>query len=325
MTNMALFTPAAAVIADSLIGDPRAGWHPVVLIGRLIAGLEKMLLRPQQTPAGKKSAGLLLVIITLAVSYWLAWLAMATLAAIHPLAEVAGGALLLAFTISPRSLAEAGQEIKDFLDAGELVQARGKVGWIVGRDTAALDTAEVTRATVETVAENIVDGVIAPLFYAFLGGVPLAFLYRAVNTLDSMVAYKNEKYSDFGFAAAKVDDAFNYIPARITGLLLIAAAAVLGYDAAGAVASIRRDAAKHPSPNSGISEAGVAGALGVRLGGLNYYGGVSSQRAFMGEPRRELGPEHIAQTIKLMYLVTFLFVVIATGLAVLVLSWQSGG
>jgi adenosylcobinamide-phosphate synthase len=317
MTDLTLFVPAAAVIADSLIGDPRSGWHPVVLIGRLIGRLEKVLLKPLQAPAVKKWAGLLLVVVTLAVSYGFAWLALSALTALHPLAGLAGGTLLLAFAISPRSLAEAGREIKDDLEAGDLAEARCKVGWIVGRDTAALDTAEVTRATVETVAENIVDGVIAPLFYAFIGGVPLAFLYRAVNTLDSMVGYKNEKYGDFGLAAARVDDAFNYIPARITGLLLIAAAAVLGYDPRGAAAMIRRDAAKHPSPNSGIPEAGVAGALGVRLGGLNYYGGVPSRRAQMGEPRSGLGPVHIAQTIRLMVMVTFLFVGVATALAVL--------
>lgn len=323
MTGMGVFIPAAAVILDSIIGDPRGGWHPVVLIGKLIAVLEKLLLPRPQTPAAKRWAGLVLVIITLAVSYGLTWLAIEGLTAVHPLAGLVGGTLLLAFAISPRSLAEAGQEIKSYLDAGDLTQARYKVGWIVGRDTERLDTAEVTRATVETVAENIVDGVISPLFYAFIGGVPLAFLYRAVNTLDSMVGYKNEKYGDFGLVAARVDDVFNYIPARITGLLLIAAAAILGYDYQGAAASIRRDAAKHPSPNSGIGEAAVAGALGIRLGGLNYYGGIPSQRAFMGEPRNQLAPVHITSTITMMYVVTFLFIIVATGLAVLAISWQS--
>jgi adenosylcobinamide-phosphate synthase len=226
-----------------------------------------------------------------------------------------GGAVLLAFTMTPRSLAEAGREIKRYLDAGDLEQARFKVGWIVGRDTARLDTAEVTRATVETVAENIVDGIISPLFYAFIGGVPLAFLYRAVNTLDSMVGYKNDKYRDFGMVAARVDDVFNYIPARITGLLLIVAAVFLGLDACRAAKAILRDAAKHPSPNSGIAEAGVAGALGIRLGGLNYYGGVPSLRAHMGDPLHETAPIHITRTIRLMYTVTILFVVAATGLA----------
>jgi adenosylcobinamide-phosphate synthase len=190
-------------------------------------------------------------------------------------------------------------------------QARYKVGWIVGRDTASLTTAEVTRATVETVAENIVDGIISPLFYAVIGGVPLACLYRAVNTMDSMVGYKNEKYRDFGMAAARVDDVFNYIPARITGLLIVLSAALLRHNADGALQTIRRDASKHPSPNSGFSEAGVAGALGVRLGGLNYYGGVASLRAYMGEEKKELNPIHIEQTIHIMYLVTTLFIVAA--------------
>jgi adenosylcobinamide-phosphate synthase len=195
-------------------------------------------------------------------------------------------------------------------------QARYKVGWIVGRDTANLNTAEVTRATVETVAENIVDGIISPLFYAVLGGVPLAFLYRAVNTMDSMIGYKNEKYQDFGMVAARVDDVFNYIPARITGLYIILAAALLKKDVKGAFQAIKRDAVKHPSPNSGFSEAGVAGALGIRLGGLNYYGGVPSLRAYMGVAKCQLTPIYIEHTIQIMYMVTILFVA-----ATLVCKW----
>lgn len=317
MTNIMITCPALAVILDTLIGDPRTSWHPVVLIGRLIGGLEKLLLDPAHTASRKKWSGVLLVLVVLGITYALSWLAMLGLVRLHPMAAVAGGALILAFAISPRSLAEAGREIRHYLDAGDLEQARFKVGWIVGRDTARLDTAEVTRATVETVAENIVDGVISPLFYAFIGGVPLACLYRAVNTLDSMVGYKNEKYRDFGMVAARFDDVFNYIPARITGLLLVAAAFLLRLDAHGAAKFIWRDAAKHPSPNSGVAEAGVAGALGIRLGGLNYYGGVPSLRAHMGEPLNELTPIHIAQTIRLMYTVTILFLIAATGLAIM--------
>ncbi|MDR1702569.1 MAG: adenosylcobinamide-phosphate synthase CbiB, partial [Sporomusaceae bacterium] len=202
------------------------------------------------------------------------------------------------------------------------------VSYIVGRDTARLDAPEITRATVETVAENIVDGIIAPLFYAMAGSVlfsfaaadsellfsaaigstPLAFLYRAVNTMDSMLGYKNEKYRDFGMAAARVDDVFNYIPARLTGMLIVLAAFLLSYDAKGALRSILRDARKHPSPNSGFAEAGVAGALGVRLGGLNFYGGVSSFRAYMGEAKTPLRLEHIQAANRIMYVTTFLFV-----------------
>ncbi|MDT8901737.1 adenosylcobinamide-phosphate synthase CbiB [Anaeroselena agilis] len=316
MLSTAKYLPGLALVLDTVIGDPRTPWHPVVLIGNLIAALEKRLLSPAAAPGAKRLAGFVLVLAVLAVSFAVSWAALAALAALHPLAGLGGGALLLAFAITPRSLAEAGREIQTLLEAGDLDEARRKVGWIVGRDTAGLDSAEITRATVETVAENITDGIIAPLFYAALGGAPLALLYRAVNTLDSMVGYKNDKYRDFGLAAARTDDAFNYIPARVTGVLVIAAAFLTGCDARGAARAIRRDAARHPSPNSGIPEAGVAGALGVRLGGLNYYGGVSSQRATMGDPRRPLAPGDIALTVRMMYTATALFAAIITVLIV---------
>lgn len=298
------FIPLIAVLFDAVLGDPRTKWHPVVLIGKLITSLENSLRRPGDSVQRQRWAGAVLVLLVLGVVYSIVRDLMHVLAMLHPLAAVAGGALALSFAITPRSLAEAGREICGYLSAGDIVQARAKVGWIVGRDTDRLDEGEVTRATVETVAENIVDGIVSPLFYAAIGGVPLAFLYRAVNTLDSMVGYKNEKYLHFGMAAARVDDVFNYIPARLTGLLIIIAAAVLRYDAKGAWQAIRRDAAKHPSPNSGIPEAAVAGALGIRLGGLNYYGGIASFRAYMGEPRQPLAARHIRQTIRLLYLVT---------------------
>ena len=163
-------------------------------------------------------------------------------------------------------------------------------------------------------AENIVDGIVSPLFFAWLGGVPLAFLYRAVNTMDSMLGYRNARYGDFGMAAARTDDVFNYVPARITGLLIVLAAALLRLDAAGAMRCMLRDAAKHPSPNSGISEAGVAGALGVQLGGLNYYGGIASNRATMGDPLQRLRPVHIRRTAAMVRTVTLLFTLMITGL-----------
>ncbi|BBB93284.1 MAG TPA: adenosylcobinamide-phosphate synthase CbiB [Methylomusa anaerophila] len=314
-----------AVIADRFIGDPRTSLHPVAMIGNLISILERLLLKPDYSSSRKKTAGALLVVGVLGIVYGLVWLVMFLFYSIHSAVALIGGIVLLSFTISPRSLAEAGQEIKGYLLAGNMVEARYKVGWIVGRDTERLDTGEVTRATVETIAENIVDGIISPLFYAAIGGVPLAFLYRAVNTLDSMVGYKNDKYRDFGMVAARVDDIFNYIPARVTGPLIVIAAFILRYDAYGAARSIRHDAAKHPSPNSGIAEAGVAGALGVRLGGLNYYGGVSSHRAYMGEAKNQLTPRHIDQAIRIMYLVTVLFAVLCFGLQRFGVAWLPVG
>ena len=312
ITGLEKFVPLGAVLVDRLIGDPRSALHPVVLIGNLISWLEKALRCPTDLPSKQKAAGALLVTIVLAITYGLVWLFITALASIHPWVAVAGEALILSFAITPRSLAEAGNEIRRYLLDGDLVQARYKVGWIVGRDTANLNESEITRATVETVAENIVDGIISPLIYFALGGAPLAFLYRAVNTMDSMIGYKNEKYLHFGMVAARVDDVFNYIPARLTGVMIIVAAFVLGRDAQGAARMIVRDAAKHPSPNSGIAEAGVAGALGVRLGGLNYYGGIPSLRAFMGDETELLAAIHIEKTIAMMYAVTILCVMVIT-------------
>lgn len=303
--------PLTAAAADQLIGDPRSPLHPVVIIGKLISVLEKHLRHPWHSPIRQKVAGAVLVTVVLLLTYMTVHLVMEAFLLVHPLAALVGGAIVLSFSITPRSLAEAGNEIKVYLLTGNIVEARRKVGWIVGRDTDNLDEAEVTRATVETVAENIVDGIISPLFYFLIGGVPLAFLYRAVNTLDSMVGYKNEKYLHFGMIAARVDDIFNYIPARITGLMIVVVAFILGFNGMQAARMILRDAAKHPSPNSGIAEAAVAGALGVRLGGLNYYGGVPSFRAFMGDEQKKLSAVNIEETIKIMYGVTLLWIIVA--------------
>ena len=303
-----------AFLMDCVIGDPRSKFHPVVLIGKLIAGLETWLYSPEDSNKRKFWRGLFLMLLVLVICY-------GTTAGIVygvrrlglPYLSWGMEALLLSFTISPRNLAEAGREIQRYLAAGDIEEARFKVGWIVGRDTDKLTVPEITRATVETIAENIVDGVISPLFFFFLGGVPLAVAYRAANTMDSMIGYKNEKYLFFGRAAARTDDAWNYIPARITGLLLILAAWLLKYDWREAWRMMRRDAAKHPSPNGGFTEATVAGALGIRLGGLNYYFGRPSFRTYMGEPRQELSPRHISGAIRLMYAATILFLLAAFG------------
>lgn len=303
-----------AFLMDCVIGDPRSKFHPVVLIGKLIAGLETWLYSPEDSAKRKFWRGLFLMLLVLVICYG------ATAGIVYgvrrlglPYLSWGMEALLLSFTISPRNLAEAGREIQRYLAAGDIEEARFKVGWIVGRDTDKLTVPEITRATVETIAENIVDGVISPLFFFFLGGVPLAVAYRAANTMDSMIGYKNEKYLFFGRAAARTDDAWNYIPARITGLLLVLAAWLLKYDWREAWRMMRRDAAKHPSPNGGFTEATVAGALGIRLGGLNYYFGRPSFRTYMGEPRQELSPRHISGAIRLMYAATILFLLAASG------------
>ena len=313
-----MITAIAAFLIDAVVGDPRSNLHPVVLIGRLIAGLERMLYLKEDSHNRQIIAGGLLVIVVLVFTF----LAVNGIMNIVGLAgngylTMAVEAFLLSFTISPKSLAAAGKELHDYLAVDDLDQARFKVGWIVGRDTDKLDAGEISRATVETIAENTVDGVIAPLFFfavgSFLsiGGVELAFLYRAVNTLDSMIGYKNDRYLYFGRVAARSDDVLGYIPARITGILFVISALILGFDWKQAWKILRRDAAKHPSPNGGWAEASVAGALHIRLGGYNSYFGKMHFRAYMGDPIEELANTHIMQTIRLMYTDTILFLIIS--------------
>lgn len=283
-----------AILVDLLVGDPRWLPHPVVGMGKIISGTER-LLRPLATnPRSEKLLGVALVLILLsfilAFTLLLLWVALW----IHPFAYMALSVWLVSTTIAAKGLRDAAMQVYNPLVSGDMDQARKFVGYIVGRDTDRMNDKEVTRATVETVAENTVDAVIAPIFYALIGGAPLAMLYRAVNTLDSMVGYKNEKYLHFGWASARLDDVLNYIPARITGALIwLVTATSKGLSARNAWQTMLEDASKHPSPNSGIPEAAVAGALGVQLGGTNRYGGLVSERARMGEPERELRPGDI--------------------------------
>ena len=304
-------TAIIAFFLDTLIGDPRSRFHPVVLIGNLISGLEKSIYHPDLTDKRKFLYGGLLVIVVLYITY-------ALTDSIIQLASLTGNvfiyygvqALILSFTISPRSLSEAGRELYGFLQEGDLENARYKVGWIVGRDTDKLTSGEVTRATVETIAENTTDGIISPLFFFVIGGVPLAVLYRAANTMDSMLGYKNEKYLYFGRVAARVDDILNYIPARITGILFVISALLLGYNWRNSWNMLMRDASKHPSPNGGWAEASVAGALNIRLGGYNSHFGVLHFREYMGEPIEELESTHIMKCIRMMYTATILFLLV---------------
>ena len=301
-----------AFVIDTIIGDPRTKFHPVVLIGKLISLLERFYYRAEDSNGRKFFSGAILVLIVLFLTYDAA-AALLYLSYYIPWewGRELVAALLLSFTISPQSLAKAGKGIYALLITGDLAEARKKVGWIVGRDTDKLDDSEIARATVETIAENTVDGIISPRLFFVIGGVPLAFLYRAANTMDSMLGYKNEKYLYFGRAAARLDDVLNYIPARLTGLLFVAAASLLGFDAGHAFRMMRRDADKHPSPNGGYAEATVAGALHIRLGGINSYFGKKSFRAYMGEAIEATAPKHIMECIRMMYTATVLFLILA--------------
>lgn len=310
-----------ALFFDRLIGDPQTKFHPVALIGKLISLLETCFeAKPgtgDNTPRRQIIYGAIVVVLTLVIVYdvangilWLAGLSG------NRYVYYAVEGLMLSFMICPKSLAAAGLEIHHYLIHHHLHIAREKVGWIVGRDTDKLDAGEVTRATVETIAENTVDGILSPLFWFAIGGVPLAVVYRAVNTLDSMIGYKNDKYLYFGRVAARLDDVVNWIPARLGGIFFIVTAVILRYDWKGAARIIRRDASKHPSPNGGYSEAAVAGALQIRLGGYNSYFGKMTFRAYMGDPIQPLRPYHIEKAVYMMYGATLC-------MAIVTILWRS--
>jgi adenosylcobinamide-phosphate synthase len=300
----------AAYILDRIIGDPRWIPHPVVGMGKLITLMESIVRRFARSARALRWAGLLLPLTVVGTAYVLTWLAVFLFGQIHAWLAIAAQVLLIATTIASKGLKDAGMAVYRELRAGDLPAARTALGMIVGRNTKELDEPEIVRGTVETIAENIVDAIISPLFYALIGGAPLAMAYRAVNTLDSMVGYKNEKYIHLGWASARLDDAANYIPARLAAALLVSAAWLKRLEPLRSWRTVRRDAGLHPSPNSGFPESAVAGALGVRLGGYNVYHGVRSFRAYMGDPLRPLEAEDIRGTTALMFLSSWLFVLL---------------
>lgn len=310
-SNLAyICVPFLALLLDTLIGDPRSNAHPVVLMGKVISFYERIFyFRGDSTPK-KLFFGFITALCSLLTATFVAYVLWALFSSIHQWGQVLIETLLLYICISPRALASAGIEIANYLRRKDMDNARYKVGWIVGRDTAHLDEGEVTRATVETIAENTTDGVIAPLFYFALFGPIGAIFYRMSNTLDSMLGYKNDKYLYFGRFAARWDDVMNYIPARITFLLFVLASFILRKDTKKAWYITLRDAKKHPSPNGGYAEAPVAGALHIRLGGNNVYGGVPNFRAYMGDLLVPLKGHHIMATIGMMYVATLLATII---------------
>lgn len=299
----------AALMLDWIVGDPKWPTHPVIWIGRLIRGLERHLHpeRWKERPAVVRGLGIVLTLLTLIISSGFMWLLVWAADAVHPWLGYLVSAWFISTTIAVKGLKEAAMLVYKPLVQGKLDEARKYVGYIVGRDTADLDEREASRAAVETVAENTVDALVSPLLFALIGGAPLAMLYRAVNTLDSMVGYRNEKYKYFGWFSARTDDVFNYIPARITGVMLtISALFDLRMSAKDAFRSIQAFAHLHPSPNSGIPESAVAGAIGIELGGMNTYFGVTSERARMGWPKRPLVAEDIVLAVRLLYRVSFI-------------------
>ena len=306
----------AAFGIDLVLGDPRWLPHPVKFIGRFAAAIETPLRR---AIPNARMAGVLAVLAVLTVAGGAAFLAIAAAGWLHPALADAVSIALLYTCFAGRDLARHSSRVYQALAGDDLPEARRRVAMLVGRDTESLDEPEIVRATVESVAENMVDGVTAPLLFAVIGGPLGAILYKAVNTLDSTFGYKNERYLQFGWASARLDDAVNFIPARITAPLTAFAAALLGLRPAGAWRIFRRDGRNHPSPNSGLTEAAVAGALGVQLGGVNSYFGVASTRPHMGDPLCPLARVHILQTNRLMLLTSLLALAIFLGIRITLL------
>lgn len=295
-----------AYLLDIWLGDPRWLPHPVVLIGKVIAFLEKKLRCICQSKKKLRAGGLFLFLTVVLGTYSLTWLLLWWAGRVSPVLSYILTVVLLYTTLSTKSLADAARQVAEPLLKGDMAEARKYLGYIVGRDTDKLDEREITRGVIETIAENTVDGIVSPLFYAFIGGAPLAMAYKAVNTLDSMVGYKDEHYIDIGYVSAVFDDWANFIPARITGIMLLLSSLILSFDAENGWRIMRRDARKHPSPNGGIPESITAGALHIRLGGYNSYYGKMTFREYMGDADEELNFNHIQKTVKLMRLTSFI-------------------
>jgi adenosylcobinamide-phosphate synthase len=298
---------AAAFCLDLLIGDPEGWPHPVRWMGGAIERLEPEFRKLSPNPLW---TGTLFAVSLTTATFLLAWGVIFSAWALHPAAGVALETVMLYYCISVRALEKAALMVYTALRKKGLTRGRAAVALIVGRETAGLDESEVARAAVETVAENLVDGVISPLFYALLGGAPLALAFKMTNTLDSMVGYKNDKYRYFGRAAARIDDVANYIPARLSVLLIAVGAQMLAKKGRPALRTGFRDGRRHTSPNAGFPEAAFAGALGVRLGGPGTYHGRRIEKPYLGGEYTPAGTGDIPRACRLMVVAGLLWMAV---------------
>ena len=313
MTHLIVFL--AAYLLDALLGDPAWLPHPVVAMGRAITGLEHLLRRLfASTNTGLLAAGCVLAALLPLGSFCIAAGALLLAGRVHPLLALALNAFWGGQCLAVRDLRKEAMAVYACLKQNDLPAARKAVGRIVGRDTAALTAEGVTKAAVETVAENFSDGVFAPMFYLAIGGAPLALAYKAVNTMDSMVGYKNDRYLYFGRAAAHLDDVANWLPARLSGLLLILAAPLCGLSGKEAFRIWRRDRRNHASPNSAQTEAACAGALRVQLAGDAFYFGKLVHKPTLGDPLRPVEAEDIPRACRLMTTSSLLGLMLLAGL-----------
>ena len=309
-------------ILDCIFGDPNFRLHPIRLIGNLISITERFLrgIFPK-TKNGELVGGAVLFIIVSAVSCGIVYLFLKAVYGINIYAGFACESIFCWMFLAARSLKTESMKVYYEAQKEDIISARKAVSMIVGRDTERLDMHGVIKAAVETVAENTSDGVIAPLIFMVIGGAPFGALYKAVNTMDSMVGYKNEKYLYFGRTAARADDVFNFIPSRISAVMMIAASFILKMDYKRAFFIFKRDRLKHKSPNSAQTEAVCAGALGIRLAGDAWYFGELYKKDYIGDNINEVVPEHIILANRLMYVTSILTLIISIGLRIII----SGG
>jgi adenosylcobinamide-phosphate synthase len=290
---------ALAYALDWLIGDPEWAPHPVRWMGRLIRAGENFLRRFIRTPRAEFVGGLLLSLTVIGAFGVGIWGALGWLGDWNQILAFVVALYFAVTTLATRSLLDEARVVRRLLLKSDLVGARRQVARIVGRDTQDLDEAEVTRAVIETLAESASDGVVAPMFYLAIGGAPAALAYKAVNTLDSMIGHRDERYEFFGKFAARLDDAANFIPARLTALLFVFAAWGLRLDWRGAWRVLLRDGAKHKSPNAGLPEAAMAGALSAQLGGTNYYDGEPHHGPRLGDAKRPLDDRALRYALRI--------------------------
>lgn len=309
-----LWAVVLGFVLDLILGDPAGIPHPVAAIGRLIAGLEGLLRRLfPATPRGERAAGGVLWVVVAAVSTGVSALVLRLCGVVSPWLRLAVESVMCWQILAVKSLRTESMKVYAALAAGDVESARRAVSMIVGRDTERLDGAGIARAAVETVAENTSDGVVAPLVFLALGGAPLGFFYKAVNTMDSMLGYVDPPYTHLGYVPARMDDVMNFLPARLSALLMLAAGGLLGMDVGRGWRIFRRDRRRHASPNAAQTESVCAGLLGLQLAGDAWYRGVLHKKPGIGDPVRAVEPADIPRSCRLLYGTAVLALVLCSG------------
>ena len=317
--SLLLALPIGFVI-DLIIGDPHGWPHPVIWIGKLISFLEKRLRHAfPKTPSGEKAAGAVLWLLTAGISLALPLVILLLAGRVSPWLRLMLESVMCWQILATKSLRVESMKVYKALKTGDLEASRYAVSMIVGRDVARLDDKGVARAAVETVAENTSDGIVAPLIFMALGGAPLGFFYKAINTMDSMLGYVEEPYKNIGFFPAKLDDVANFLPARISALLMLLGGGLLGHSMADGWRIFRRDRYKHASPNSAQTESVCAGLLGLRLAGDAWYHGKLHKKEYIGDAKREIEYEDIPRSCRLLYATAILGLLLAVVIRFLIL------